>query len=167
MSTDPSVLLQGCFNQVLGVSVQCQWYPLATPRYPTLFNRCIRSYYYPIACTMSFGLDITSSNFWEELEIHSAARDGLESFLLLADAMVQHTYMLHVGPHHHVPFRHVIIFQNHCFSSFSFMHGHITHATVWHAPNFSKVTDLFYCRIALAPSSSQIVFQCFAGWPRC
>ena len=36
---------------------------------------------YPIACTMPFGLDITSSYFWDELASPSPARDRLESFL--------------------------------------------------------------------------------------
>ena len=49
-----------------------------------------------MSCTMPFGLDITSVNFWDELETPSAARDRLDSFLALVNATVHHTYILHV-----------------------------------------------------------------------
>ena len=97
MPTDPTVLLQGRFNQVLGVVVPT--ISLCDAKVPRTFAQVHKILYkYPIACTMAmtFGLDITSVNFWEELATPSTARDRLESFLLLIDAMLHHTYMLHV-----------------------------------------------------------------------
>ena len=89
------MLLQGCFNQVLGVVVLTV--SLCDATVPRTFKQ-VPKILYKVACTMPFGLDImiTSVNFWEELETPSAARDRLDSFLALIDDMVHHAYMLHV-----------------------------------------------------------------------